>query len=68
MPQTYKTRSGDVLDEICWRVYGDESRFIDVLAANSALAELGPILPAGIDIVLPDLPAKQTIKTVSLWD
>jgi phage tail protein X len=71
MAQTYKTRQGDVLDEIAWRQYGacgaDVLRLL--LEANHGLADHGAVLPAGVAITLPDIakPAS-TQKAVSLWD
>lgn len=50
----YITQAGDVLDHLCWRHYGREWDTTEaVLVANLGLAEHGPILPAGIAIVLP---------------
>jgi len=40
-----------------------------VLEANPGLADLGPVLPPGTVIQLPDLPRPlETIETVKLWD
>ena len=55
-PRVVYTAPGDVLDEICWRRYGRADAVAMVLAANPGLAEAAPVLPAGIPIVLPDLP------------
>ena len=36
---------------------------------NPGLADLGPILPIGLAVVLPDLPANAArVDTVQLWD
>lgn len=71
MTQEYETRDGDVVDEIAWRQYG----FVDatvlrlVLEANPGLADRGVVLPAGVMIVLPDVPQPSTAsESVSLWD
>ncbi len=69
MTATYRTRQGDMLDEICWRHYGRQSGAVEaVLAANPGLADLGPVLPVDVAVVLPDLvvvaPAVQPIR---LW-
>ena len=53
----YRSQAGDVLDHICWRHYGREAPVAAVLAANPGLAAHGPVLPAGIVIALPPLPA-----------
>ena len=67
---TYRTSDGDVLDDVCRRFYGREAGAVEaVLEANPGLAELGPVLPAGTVIELPDLPRPlETIPTVKLWD
>ena len=67
---TYITRQSDMVDMICRRAYGDESGYVEVvLDRNPGIAELGPILPIGTRIELPDLPrAAQEQKIVSLWD
>lgn len=65
----YRTRQGDQVDAICWRYYGRENAAEAVFEANPRLADLGPILPTGIEIELPDLatPTAAT-TTVKLWD
>lgn len=71
MAQTYKTRDGDVVDEIAWRQYGavDADILRIVLEANPGVADYGPKLPAGVSITLPDIPKPaSTRKAVSLWD
>ena len=65
----YFTADDDVLDEICWRRYGREDAVPAVLAANPRLADAGPVLPAGVLIVLPDLPrASRALPAERLWD
>lgn len=68
----YITRQGDQVDAICWRYYGRENAAEAVLAANPRLADHGLILPAGIEIVLPELetPAATSsgVATIKLWD
>lgn len=67
--QRYRTRDGDMLDEICHRHYGRTSGAVEaVLEANRGLVALGPVYGAGVVIVLPSLPAKPSKKTVRLWD
>lgn len=71
MAQTYKTRDGDVVDQIAWRQYGEVNADIlrIVLEANHGLADRGAVLPRGVAIVLPDIPKPtSTRKAVSLWD
>ena len=66
----YRTRDGDSLDAICWRHYGRQAGAVEaVLEANPGLSDIGPVLPTGFVIGLPDLPQPaQEIETVSLWD
>ena len=67
---SYRTKDGDVVDDVCRRFYGREAGAVEaVLAANPGLADLGPLLPAGTVIDLPDLPRPlETIPTVKLWN
>jgi len=66
----YRTVDSDMLDAICFHHYGNETPFVEkVLDANRELAGQGPVYPAGLEIILPDLPAEQaTINVVTLWD
>lgn len=69
MAQTYRTADGDMLDDLCWRYYGQQAGAVErVMAANPGLAERGPVYPAGTLITLPDLPPPQTRRPVRLWD
>lgn len=67
--QSYSCKDGDVLDEIVWRHYGDQSdgRLEAVLAANPGIAGLGAVLSAGQIVVLPDLSSKTPRETAALW-
>jgi len=67
MSKTVVTRDGDVLDDICWRHYGRVDGLPAVLAANPDLAERPAVLPAGLLIRLPDLPAPVEMPVVRLW-
>lgn len=68
--KTVKSVQGDTIDLICWRYYGRTSGVTEtVLESNLALAEQGPILVLGTEVVLPDIPAQQQMtKTINLWD
>ena len=58
MSVTIETLAGDFLDELVVQHYGVDaaSAALDaVLAANPGLAARGPVLPAGVRVVLPDL-------------
>jgi len=69
MATLYRTRDGDMVDEICWRFYGDRTGAAEaVLEANPGLADRGAILPAGLTVTLPDLRTPQAPAVVRLWD
>lgn len=64
----YRTKTGDVLDLICHRHYGDRPHSVEaVYDANPGLAAHGPVLPAGLVITLPDA-APAPPATIRLWD
>ena len=69
MTATYTTKMGDMVDLICFRYYGRHVGTAEVvLAANRGLAAHGEVLPAGLVIVLPDLPKQSAAKLpVKLW-
>ena len=61
------TRDGDVLDDLCWRHYGRVDVLPAVLEANPDLAQLPPVLTAGLVILLPDLPTPLESPVIRLW-
>jgi phage tail protein X len=78
MSLKYRTSAGDVLDHICWRHYlgGSSETPVEipldgiveqVLEANPRLADMGPSLPAGQIIELPDIQPRTT-DVIRLWD
>lgn len=69
MIATYTTKQNDVLDDVVARFYGDtKNRIVEiVLEANRGLADLGPVLPAGVIITLPDRPAVTASPLKRLW-
>ena len=66
----YRTIAGDMLDAICYQHYGGTKGYVEaVLEANPGLAKESPLLPAGLIIMLPDLPTlPQQLSVVRLWD
>jgi phage tail protein X len=62
----YTTKSGDVLDWICWKHYGTTAVLEQVLAANSGVTDYE--LRAGIDIKLPYISSiSSKNKEIRLW-
>jgi phage tail protein X len=67
--QQYHTRPGDLLDAICHKYYqGRPGATEAVLEANPGLARMGAVLPEGLIVALPELPAAESPGQVSLWD
>lgn len=63
--------AGETVDAICWRVLGRTQGVTEqVLDLNPGLADLGPQLPAGAVVVLPDVNklAPAVLETINLWD
>lgn len=64
-------QAGETVDAICWRALGRTRGVTEqVLALNPGLAALGPRLPAGTEVILPDAAAlaPAVTETVQLWD
>lgn len=65
-----RANQGETLDAICQRVLGRTAGVTEVaMAANPGLSDLGPVLPIGTLVNLPDV--VQTARTetalVQLW-
>lgn len=60
---------GETVDAICWRIYGRTAGVTEeVLNANPGLADLGPILPHGTLVQLPEVaPQAEQRQMVNLW-
>lgn len=68
---TVTALEGDTVDAICWRELGRTQGVTEqVLALNPGLAALGPSLPGGTSVILPDLVqlTPVVLETVNLWD
>lgn len=70
MPRTEHAQQYDTLDAICYRVFGRTAGVTEqVLELNPGMADLGPILPQGTPVTLPDSPPlPQRTGIVQLWD
>lgn len=63
--------AGETVDALCWRVLGRTDGVTEqVLALNRGLAALGPGLPEGTIVDLPEAAdtAPPVRETVRLWD
>lgn len=60
---------GDTVDLLCQRHLGQTAQITEqVLAENPGIAALGPILPNGTLVTLPDAAPAKTTQLVQLWD
>ena len=65
-----RARAGDTIDALAWRERGlGPADLPAILAANPGLARLGPTLPTGTPVTLPDIarPAATVRELVQLW-
>lgn len=69
MMQTYRTSDGDTLDYIAWTFYQTlDGRVVEqLLDANPGIADLGPVLPAGVRVNMPAIAPQQQEQGVRLW-
>lgn len=67
---TITARQGDTLDALLWRDAAlGPAALASVLDANPGLAGLGPVLPAGTAVIVPEAaPSAATLPLVNLWD
>ena len=67
---TVIANQGDTVDAICWRYYGRTAGVTEaVLDANPGLADLGPVIPHGTAVTLPDAaPQAEQRQVVNRWD
>lgn len=66
----YVTTRDNRLDDLVDRLMGtaEDGAVEAVLVANPGLASLGPVIPLGTLIVVPDLPAKSNAGYVRAWE
>lgn len=67
--RTVRAHQGETLDKLCHRVFGLTGGITErALELNPGLAELGPTLPQGHPVRLPDNdPEPRQTETVQLW-
>ena len=67
--ETAKARAGEMLDELLWRTRGRTAGLVEqALELNPGLADLGPLLPGGLAVLLPEATTAQPVhETVKLW-
>lgn len=66
----YQAISGDMLDLICWRAYGEESGSIEQVLEdprNYRLSDLPEKLPIGREVILPDIEPVRIVQ-IKLWE
>lgn len=65
----YHSKDGDTADSIAFEVYGrqDGGLVEALIEANPGLADLGPVLSAGLRLVIPDAPEPAVAQGVRLW-
>lgn len=62
-------QQGDTVDDLCWRHLGSSAAVEETLEANPGLAALGPVLPIGTAVQLPEQDsAPQNHTLIQLWD
>ncbi|KAF0810443.1 phage P2 tail gpX-like protein [Alcanivorax sp. S71-1-4] len=60
---------GDTVDLICWRHYGRTAGVTEaVYDSNPGLADVGPVLPRGTLVRLPEQAPAPVKKGIQLWD
>ncbi|MBY7733502.1 tail protein X [Francisella philomiragia] len=67
MAVEYVTKNYDMLDRICYKYYKTTDFTAQVLEQNRYLAAYGPILPAGLTIILPDIKKPAQKRKIQLW-
>jgi phage tail protein X len=59
----------DTIDSLCWRHLGSSAAVEQTLLLNPRLAALGPELPMGTRVTLPDAdPTPLQNNLIQLWD
>ena len=68
--QKYIAGEGDTVDFIAWKFYGtQDARVVEqLLDANPGVADLGPELPGGTVLTMPDISTTAQLQGKRLWD
>ena len=66
----YLTKTGDTLDEIAYRYYGNTNNKVveHILEVNFGISQYEALLPAGVLIELPEVKQSTETRKVKLWD
>jgi len=70
MPSTYVTKAGQTVDLVCRDFYGRTRSTTEiVLNANPGMGALGPVLPIGTVLFMPDIDTRPAARElVKLWE
>lgn len=64
-----RAQQNDTVDLLCWRYLQRTQGTVEATyLLNPGLAARGPILPAGLEVKLPEPTTTSTRRTVALWD
>jgi phage tail protein X len=65
-----RTQAGDTVGRILYQYLGrdDDEVAATFWAINPGIAKLGTVLPAGIELKIPDIDAQPICIVVSAWD
>lgn len=66
---TYRAKEGETVDEICWMFYGRTRGVVEQVyqaQQNKGLAALGPRLPAGTLVELPEIDVQENWEVVEV--
>lgn len=66
-----RSHQGDTVDSLCWRHLRSSAAVEETLELNPGLAALGPVLPDGTLVTLPeerDVRAAGKKNLIQLWD
>lgn len=66
--RAHRTIAGDMIDVVAHRLMGSDAHAASLLEANRHVAGLGPVLPAGLVLAIPDAPAAPGVRQpIRLW-